>query len=97
MLRLLLKDRHVECLVEFFARVKIEDRATRQVVSEYIDEFKHCLHSSSTQDQRNKQQQRNLTLFTKICFKRINVDFNAISLQLVGSIGLADNLREILT
>ena len=39
-----------------------------------------------------------MTLFTHICFKRLtNVDFNSISLQLVGSIGLAENLREILT
>ena len=34
---------------------------------------------------------------TQICHKRINIDFNAISLQLEGSIGLPENLREILT
>ena len=41
--------------------------------------------------------QRRLALFTQICYKRINIDFNTISLQLVGSLGLPDNIREILT
>ena len=95
-LRLLLKDRYVECLVEFFGRVKIEDREVRQVFTEHVDEFKHCLHSSATDYERNLYQRR-LALFTQICFKRINIDFNTISLQLVGSLGQPENLREILT
>ena len=48
-LRLLIKDRYVECLIEFYGRVKIEDRAVRQVFNEHVDEFKHCLHSTSTE------------------------------------------------
>ena len=95
-LRLLLKDRYVECLVEFFGRVKIEDRAVRQVFTEHVDEFKHCLHSSASEHETSLYQRR-LSLFTQICYKRINIDFNTISLQLVGSLGLPENLREILT
>lgn len=91
-----MKDRYVECLVEFFGRVKIEDREVRQVFTEHVDEFKHCLHSSATDYERNLYQRR-LALFTQICFKRINIDFNTISLQLVGSLGQPENLREILT
>lgn len=95
-LRLLLKDRYVECLVEFFGRIKIEDRSMRQVFSEHVDEFKHCLNSSASEREANLYQRR-LVLFTQICYKRINIDFNTISLQLVGSLGLHENLREILT
>lgn len=38
-----------------------------------------------------------MALFTQICYKRIAIDFNTISLQLVGSLALPDNLREVLT
>ena len=69
----------MECLIEFFGRIKIEDRAARQVFSEHVDEFKHCLNSGKSEEEKSLYQRR-LTLFTQIFFKRINIDFNTISL-----------------
>ena len=67
----------------------------RQVFNEHVDEFKHCYYSSMAEQERQRHWQK-LDMLTKICFKRINIEFNTLSLQLVGSLGLPDNLREIL-
>lgn len=42
-----MKDRYVECLVEFYARHKIEDRQMRQLFSEHVDELRHCYKASA--------------------------------------------------
>ncbi len=49
LLRLLLKDRYFETLVDLFVRHKIEQRKVRLVFQECVDEFKHCMQASADQ------------------------------------------------
>lgn len=66
MLRLLLKDIYFECLLDLFARHKIEERSIRLVFAEFIDEFKHCMHASTSEptSKTNKSYEKRLSLFT---------------------------------
>ena len=96
LLRLLLKDRHFECLIELYARQKIENRRVRAIFSEHVDELRHSLQASADESEVQLRERR-LALFTQICYKRIAIDFNTISLQLNGSLALPENLREVLT
>ena len=46
-LRLLMQDRYVVTLLEFFARQRIRDQQMKQVFQEALDELKHCYYSVS--------------------------------------------------
>ena len=103
-LRLLIQDRYVVSLLEFYGRQKITDSQVKQVFHENLDEFKHCLNSFSldstdllSSKAADQLYYKRITLFNQICYKHISADFTAISLQLVGSVGLPENLREVLT
>ena len=49
-LKLLMQDRYVLTLLEFFGNQKIKDEQAKQVFREALDELKHCYYSISYGD-----------------------------------------------
>jgi hypothetical protein len=96
----MLKDRYTDsCLV--YAASKKSGNATPAHVTEKLDELTHAIKTAESQVFSNinqdKRHYNQISQFTALCFKQFQADFTAISLQLVGSISLEKNLREVLS
>jgi hypothetical protein len=88
----MLKDMYVVSTLSF-APIKRDT-----LIAEKLGELQHCMHTAMYKSaEADKNHYKMISRFNALCFKHFKKDFSNISVQMIGSLSLQENLREILS